>query len=36
MGPGQYQFRHYLAIGGVLALITWVVTATLAPLMLGL
>lgn len=26
MGPGQYEFRHYLAIGSVLALITWLVS----------
>jgi di/tricarboxylate transporter len=25
MGPGQYEFRHYLTIGSVLALITWVI-----------
>lgn len=29
MGPGQYSFRHYLGIGSVLALLTWMVATFL-------
>lgn len=29
MGPGQYEFRHYLTIGSVLAVITWLVATAL-------
>lgn len=36
MGPGQYEFKHYLTIGGVLAVITWVVTTLMTPVLLGL
>jgi di/tricarboxylate transporter len=32
MGPGRYEFRHYLAIGGILALLTWMVAALLTPI----
>lgn len=31
MGPGRYQFKHYLKIGGGLALITWLVTLWITP-----
>ncbi len=33
MGPGQYEFKHYFLIGGVLAIITWVVSTLVAPLL---
>jgi di/tricarboxylate transporter len=29
MGPGQYEFRHYLTIGSILAVITWAVSTIL-------
>jgi di/tricarboxylate transporter len=29
MGPGQYEFRHYLTIGSVLAVITWIVSTVI-------
>lgn len=32
MGPGEYKFKHYLLIGGVLAVITWGVTTMVTPL----
>jgi di/tricarboxylate transporter len=32
MGPGRYQFKHYLQVGGVMALLTWVITSLLTPL----
>ena len=32
MGPGHYRFKHYLTIGGALAIITWIVTVSLTPL----
>ena len=32
MGPGRYQFKHYLKIGGVMALITWLAAMWLTPL----
>lgn len=33
MGPGRYEFRHYLAVGGALAVLTWLVTTLLMPVM---
>ncbi|CAN5253261.1 SLC13 family permease [soil metagenome] len=33
MGPGRYQFKHYLAIGSVLAVITWAVATSLTPML---
>jgi di/tricarboxylate transporter len=33
MGPGQYRFKHYLKIGGVLALLTWLVATWMAPVL---
>ncbi|HEX7036286.1 MAG TPA: SLC13 family permease [Pseudomonadales bacterium] len=32
MGPGRYEFRHYLALGSGLALLTWLVTTLVTPL----
>ena len=32
MGPGRYQFKHYLQIGGVMAILTWFVATWLTPL----
>ncbi len=32
MGPGRYQFKHYLQVGGVLALLTWLIVSLLTPL----
>lgn len=31
MGPGRYQFRHYLKVGGALALLTWLAATWLTP-----
>jgi di/tricarboxylate transporter len=32
MGPGRYEFKHYLQVGGVLALLTWLISSVLTPL----
>jgi di/tricarboxylate transporter len=32
MGPGRYQFKHYLQVGGVLALLTWLIGSLVTPL----
>jgi di/tricarboxylate transporter len=32
MGPGRYRFRHYLQVGGVLALLTWLIVSLVTPL----
>jgi di/tricarboxylate transporter len=32
MGPGRYEFKHYLRIGGVMALLTWLIATWLTPL----
>jgi di/tricarboxylate transporter len=32
MGPGRYEFKHYLRIGGVMALLTWIIATWLTPL----
>jgi di/tricarboxylate transporter len=32
MGPGQYRFKHYLKIGGAMAILTWLVATWLTPL----
>ena len=32
MGPGRYQFKHYLQVGGVLALLTWLIASLVTPL----
>jgi di/tricarboxylate transporter len=31
-GPGRYQFKHYLRIGGAMAVLTWLLATWLAPL----
>jgi di/tricarboxylate transporter len=31
MGPGRYQFKHYLKVGGALAFLTWLVATWLTP-----
>jgi di/tricarboxylate transporter len=33
MGPGQYQFRHYLKIGGAMAILTWLLATWVTPLL---
>jgi di/tricarboxylate transporter len=32
MGPGQYQFKHYLKIGSGMALLTWLIATWMIPL----
>ncbi|HWH71854.1 MAG TPA: SLC13 family permease, partial [Candidatus Sulfotelmatobacter sp.] len=32
LGPGRYQFKHYLKIGGVMALLTWLLATWFTPL----
>jgi di/tricarboxylate transporter len=32
MGPGRYQFKHYLQVGGVLAFLTWLIASLVTPL----
>jgi di/tricarboxylate transporter len=32
MGPGRYRFRHYLQVGGALALLTWLIGSLVTPL----
>jgi di/tricarboxylate transporter len=32
MGPGRYQFKHYLQIGGMMAFLTWLIATLLTPL----
>ena len=32
MGPGRYQFKHYLQVGALMALLTWLVASLLTPL----
>ena len=32
MGPGRYQFHHYLRIGGWMALLTWLLATLITPL----
>jgi di/tricarboxylate transporter len=32
MGPGGYQFKHYLRIGGMMAFLTWLISTWLTPL----
>jgi di/tricarboxylate transporter len=32
MGPGRYQFKHYLKVGGLMAFLTWLITTFLIPL----
>jgi len=32
MGPGRYQFKHYLQIGSVMAFLTWLIATLLTPL----
>ena len=31
MGPGRYEFKHYLKIGGVMAILTWLITVWITP-----
>ena len=33
MGPGGYRFRHFVAVGGPLAALTWLVTVIAVPLL---
>jgi di/tricarboxylate transporter len=32
MGPGRYEFKHYLRIGGVMVLLTWLTATLITPL----
>jgi di/tricarboxylate transporter len=32
IGPGRYQFKHYLKIGGIMAILTWLITLWITPL----
>jgi di/tricarboxylate transporter len=32
MGPGRYRFRHYLQVGGIMALLTWLIVSLVTPL----
>jgi len=32
MGPGRYQFKHYLQVGGIFAVLTWLLSTWLTPL----
>ena len=32
MGPGRYQFKHYLQVGAVLAFLTWLIVSLVTPL----
>jgi di/tricarboxylate transporter len=31
MGPGRYEFKHYLQVGGVMAMLTWLVATIVTP-----
>ena len=31
MGPGRYEFKHYLQVGGVMAILTWLVATLVTP-----
>ena len=31
MGPGRYEFKHYLQVGGVMAILTWLVATIVTP-----
>ena len=31
MGPRRYQFKHYLQVGGVMAMLTWLVATIVMP-----
>ena len=32
MGPGRYQFKHYVQIGSAMAFLTWLIATLLTPL----
>ncbi len=32
MGPGRYRFRHYLQVGGLMALLTWLIVSLVTPM----
>jgi di/tricarboxylate transporter len=32
MGPGRYEFKHYMSVGGALAALTWLVATLVTPL----
>ena len=32
MGPGRYQFKHYLKVGGLFAFLTWLIASLLTPM----
>ena len=32
MGPGRYEFKHYLKVGGVMAILTWIIATIVTPL----
>lgn len=31
MGPGRYEFKHYLQVGGMMAILTWLVATIVTP-----
>lgn len=31
MGPGRYEFKHYLQVGGMMAILTWLVATVVPP-----
>ena len=32
MAPGRYELKHYLQVGGVMAILTWLVATIVTPL----
>ncbi len=32
MGPGRYQFKHYLLVGSAMAFLTWLLATLVTPL----
>jgi di/tricarboxylate transporter len=32
MGPGRYEFKHYLQVGGVMAVLTWLLATAVTPM----
>ncbi|MBI1849463.1 MAG: SLC13 family permease [Planctomycetes bacterium] len=32
MGPGRYEFKHYLRVGGVMAILTWLTATLVSPI----
>jgi di/tricarboxylate transporter len=36
MGPGRYRFRDYVILGAPFAIITWLVTTIVLPILMPL